>query len=80
MPPKLRPRPTLVPAKALVAALKPLIPVVVKPVVAPVLERLDQHEELLLSMKAVLDVQFKRIAAIQAQLDDMVALTRRAKK
>lgn len=47
------------------ARLKPLL----KPVVEPVLTRLDRTERLLVEMKSALDIQFKRTAAIQAQLD-----------
>ena len=76
VPPKspARPKP---PPKSIVAALKPLIPAVVAPVVAPVVERLDRHEELLLGLRASLDVQFQRIATIQAQLDALLAEYRR---
>ena len=70
-----RPRPR--PDNTVLAALKPLIPVVVRPVVEPVVERLDRHEELLLELKASLDVQFQRIAAIQAQIDTLLAEHRR---
>ena len=70
MPPRHRPRPRV--PKAVVAALKPLIPVVAAPLVEPVVERLDRHEELLLELKASLDVQFQRIAAIQAQIDTLL--------
>ena len=49
--------------------LKPLL----KPVVEPVLERLARTEKLLEEMKTALEVQFKRTAAIQAQLDQIVA-------
>jgi hypothetical protein len=51
------------------ALLKPLV----KPIVKPVLERLDKHEEILLGLRDALDVQFKRIAQIQAQLDQLIA-------
>jgi hypothetical protein len=44
-----------------------------KPVVEPVIERLERTEKLLIEMKAALDVQFKRTAEIQAQLDVLVA-------
>jgi hypothetical protein len=64
--------------RSIVAALKPLIPAVVKPVVKPVMQRLDRHEELLLALKASLDVQFQRIASIQAQLDALITVSRRA--
>ena len=52
-----------------VTRLRPLL----KPVVEPVIERLDRHEKLLADMKAALDVQFKRTAEIQAQLDLLIA-------
>lgn len=48
--------------------IKPLL----KPVVAPVLTRLDRHEKLLEEMKNALEIQFKRTAAIQAQLDVLI--------
>jgi hypothetical protein len=44
-----------------------------KPLVEPVVARLDRHEQLLLDLKSALDIQFKRIAAIQAQLDHLIA-------
>lgn len=51
---------------------------VLKPVVQPVLTRLDRVERLLEDLKSSLDVQFKRTAAIQAQVDHLVsALSRR---
>lgn len=78
MPPKHRPRAQT--PKSIVAALKPLIPAVVAPVVEPVVERLDRHEELLLSLKAALEVQFQRIAAMQAQLDALLTANRRPNK
>ncbi len=74
MPSKTRPRGKA--PRAIAAALKPLIPVVVKPVVQPVVARLDRHEELLRELKAALDVQFQRIASIQAQLDSLIATNR----
>ena len=46
---------------------------VLKPVVQPVLTRLDRVERLLEDMRSALDVQFKRTAAIQAQVDQLVA-------
>jgi hypothetical protein len=46
---------------------------ILKPIIMPVVQRLDRHEQLLLDLKAALDVQFQRIAAIQAQLDQMMA-------
>jgi hypothetical protein len=74
-PTKPRPRPAarVKPAKDLIQALKPILPAVITPVVAPVMERLDRHEQLLLDVKRVLDVQFERIASMQAQLDLMIA-------
>lgn len=75
MPPKRRVRRK--PPKSIIAVIKPLIPVVVAPVVEPVVERLDRHEELLLGLKGSLDVQFQRIAAIQAQIDALLAVSRR---
>ena len=50
--------------------LKPLI----EPLVEPVLERLDRHEELLTELKEALDIQFKRTAEVQAQLDRIAAI------
>ena len=50
-----------------------MIPALVNPIVEPVVDRLDRHEELLLELKSALDVQFRRIAAIQAQLDQLLA-------
>ena len=64
MPAKKRPAPTIS-----LARLKPLL----KPVVEPVLTRLDRTERLLVEMKAALDIQFQRTAAIQAQLDRIAA-------
>jgi len=61
---------------ALKPLLKPLLPTVIAPVVEPVVQRLDRHEELLLSLQASLDVQFQRIAAMQAQLDMLIAAQR----
>ncbi len=46
---------------------------VIRPVVEPVLTRLDRHEKLLEELKAALEIQFKRTAAIQAQLDQLLA-------
>ena len=51
------------------AKLRPLL----KPVVEPVIVRLDRTEKLILEMKAALDLQFTRTAQIQAQLDILVA-------
>lgn len=50
--------------------IKPLI----EPIVEPVLERLDRHEELLTELKEALDIQFKRTAEVQAQLDKITAM------
>jgi hypothetical protein len=66
-------RPRRKPAPSLLRAIKPLIPVVVKPVVETVVSRLERHEQLLEDLKAALAVQFQRIAAMQAQLDQLVA-------
>ena len=54
--------------------LKPIVKPLLKPVVEPVLERLDRHEELLSEIKAALEIQFKRTAELQAQLDRITAL------
>ena len=43
-----------------------IIPPLVKPIVEPVVKRLDRHEQLLLDMKSTMDVQFTRIAEMQA--------------
>ena len=67
MPPKRQARPAL-PIHALAPVLKPLI----EPVVEPVLTRLDRVEKHLEEVKTALDVQFKRTAAIQAQLDHLI--------
>ena len=59
------------PARAAPAIqLKPLI----QPLVKPVLERLDRHEELLTELRDALEVQFKRTAEVQAQLDRITAM------
>jgi len=50
--------------------IKPLI----EPIVEPVLERLDRHEDLLMELKEALDIQFKRTAEMQAQLDKITAM------
>jgi len=50
--------------------IKPLI----EPLVEPVLERLDRHEELLTELKQALEIQFKRTADVQAQLDKITAM------
>ena len=55
-----------------VPALKPVL----KPIIEPVVERLDRHENLLHELKNSLDVQFQRIAALQAQMDHLVASIR----
>ena len=49
--------------------IKPLV----KPIVEPVITRLDRHEELLQDLKAALEVQFRRTAQIEAQLDQLLA-------
>ena len=54
--------------------IKPLIKPLVEPLVEPVLERLDRHEELLTELKEALDIQFKRTAEVQAQLDKITAM------
>jgi hypothetical protein len=51
----------------------PKIAPMLKPLVEPVLIRLDRHEQLLEGVRAALDVQFQRTAAIQAQLDLLIA-------
>ena len=56
-----------------VPRLKPIL----KPLIEPVVVRLDKHETLLFEMKSVLDVQFQRIAAMQAQLDHLLATLRK---
>ena len=74
MPPKRPAKPPAISAHALAPVIKPLL----EPVVEPVLTRLDRHEKLLEEVKTALDVQFKRTAAIQAQLDQLAAtLSRR---
>lgn len=65
-----RPGGTAIPA--LIPALKPAL----KPIIEPVVERLDRHETLLAEVKKTLDVQFRRIAAIQAQMDRLLAALR----
>jgi hypothetical protein len=52
---------------------KPAIRPRLKPVIAPVLDRLDRNERLLMELKHGLDIQFQRTAAIQAQLDLLLA-------
>lgn len=58
-----------VPVEELVPVLKPAL----EPVIEPVVERLDKLEKTVLEIKEELDVQFKRTAAIQAQLDRLLA-------
>ena len=72
MPAKRRP-PTPSP-QDLAPLLKPIVKPLLRPVVEPVLERLDRHEELLTDMKAALEIQFKRTAEVQAQLDRIASL------
>lgn len=52
----------------------------IRPVVRPVLERLARNEKLLLELKASLDIQFKRTAQIQAQLDRLLARLARSER
>jgi hypothetical protein len=54
--------------------IKPLIEPLIEPIVEPVLERLDRHEDLLMKLKEALDIQFKRTAEVQAQLDKITAM------
>jgi hypothetical protein len=56
-----------------ISSIAPVIEPLIKPLVEPVMIRLDRHEKLLEEMKDALAVQFKRTAAIQAQLDILVA-------
>ena len=71
--PTKRPRRTLLfPAKEIAPVLKPLIKPLLKPVVESVLSRLDRHEALLQELKDALDIQFKRTAEIQGQLDRLL--------
>ena len=68
------------PSQAVLEALRPILPDVMSPVVEPVVERLDRQGELLLDLKAALDVQFQRIDAIQAQLDTLIAQWKRERR
>lgn len=61
------------PPRARPSELLPIIKPLLEPVVEPVLERLARTEELLQELKVALDIQFKRTAQIQAQLDMLVA-------
>ena len=61
--PSKRPAPSL-------QQIKPLV----EPLVEPVLERLDRHEELLRELREALEIQFKRTAEVQAQLDRITAM------
>lgn len=54
------------------AALAEIAPLL-KPVVAPVLSQLDRHAEMLEEIREAMQVQFKRTAQIQAQLDKLMA-------
>jgi hypothetical protein len=56
-------------ASASVQQLKPLL----KPIVEPVLARLDRHEALLEELKTALEIQFRRTAEVQAQLDKILS-------
>ena len=62
-----------VPVDIPIRALKPVL----RPIIRPVVERLDKHEELLRVMKHKLDVQFQRIAAMQAQMDILLTAVRK---
>lgn len=44
-----------------------------EPVIEPVVERLGRLEKVVLDIREALDVQFKRTAAMQAQLDRLLA-------
>ena len=68
------------PPRAAPSEILPFIKPLLEPVVEPVLERLDRNEKLLLELKAALDIQFKRTAQIQAQLDTLVARFARRRK
>ena len=46
----------------------------IAPLVEPVLERLDRHEELLTELRRALKIQFKRTADMQAHLDEITAM------
>lgn len=52
---------------------------VLKPVLKPVVHRLDRLEKTVLEMREALEVQFKRTAAIQGQLDRLLAEITRAR-
>ena len=67
-------RPATPSPQDLAPLLRPIVKPLLKPVVEPVLDRLDRHEELLTEMKAELEIQFKRTAEVQAQLDRIVSL------
>jgi SRSO17 transposase len=66
---------TLSPGRSFSLQIKPLIELLVE----PVLERLDRHEALLTEMKRALDIQFKRTAEVQAQLDKLTALVKKSR-
>lgn len=70
MPTKRPAKSPAIPVEVLAPVLKPLI----RPVVEPVLTRLDRVEKLLEEMKTAADVQFKRTAAMQAQIDQLLAM------
>ena len=61
-----------VPTKRTVALPFRQIAPAIRPAIEPVLSRLDRHGELLEELKTALDIQFKRTAAIQAQLDHLI--------
>lgn len=67
-----RRRPRAVPSE-LLPFIKPLLRPLLEPVVEPVLERLARNEKLLSELKEALEIQFKRTAQIQAQLDVLIA-------
>ena len=69
---KRRPSDKTTPAE-IVRFLEPGLQPLIEPAVAPVLTRLDLHEEILRDLRAALDIQFKRTAEIQAQLDRLLA-------
>lgn len=62
-------RPVAVPVEALAPVLKPVL----EPIVEPVVERLGRLEKAVLEVREGLDIQFKRTAAMQAQLDRLLA-------
>ena len=77
MPTKRRPASS---PSAQLSVLTPIIKPLLKPVVEPVLEKLDRHEALLAEMKQALEIQFKRTAEMQAQLDRITALLAKSRE